>query len=101
MKRITEIFGEYTVRDIPYEYLQLLVKNQLCPYTNGLCTKMRKSIPDVRIGTCSVQYQNEAIIICPFRMLENNQIFMDSLHLLTLHEPGNELYLIPEVKIRW
>ena len=32
-------------------------------------------------------------------MLENNQIFIDCLHLLTLHEPGNELYVIPEVSI--
>ncbi len=32
-------------------------------------------------------------------MLEKNQIFFDCLHLLTLHEPGNELYVIPEVQI--
>lgn len=32
-------------------------------------------------------------------MTENSQIFVDCLHLLTLHEPGNELYIIPEVTI--
>lgn len=32
-------------------------------------------------------------------MLEHSQIFIDCLHLLTMHEPGNELYLVPEVKI--
>lgn len=37
--------------------------------------------------------------ICPFRLLEHNQIFIDCLHLLTMHEPGNELYLVPEVQI--
>ena len=31
--------------------------------------------------------------------LEHNQIFIDCLHLLTMHEPGNELYLVPEVQI--
>ena len=46
-----------------------------------------------------MKYQTQDIIICPFRLLEHNQIFMDCLHLLTLHEPGNELYLIPEVQI--
>ena len=60
---------------------------------------MRKSSPDTKIGTCSVKYQGNDVIICPFRLLEHNQIFIDCLHLLTLHEPGNELYLIPEVKI--
>ena len=32
-------------------------------------------------------------------LIGHNQIFIDCLHLLTLHEPGNELYLIPEVQI--
>lgn len=59
----------------------------------------RKSDPSVKIGTCSVKYQNQDVIICPFRLLEHNQIFIDCLHLLTLHEPGNELYLVPEVQI--
>ena len=32
-------------------------------------------------------------------MLERKQVFMDCLHLLTLHEPGNELHIVPEVSI--
>lgn len=39
------------------------------------------------------------IIICPFRLLERRQIFTDCLHLLTVHEPGNELHIVPEVSI--
>ena len=31
------------------------------------------------------------MIICPFRLLERRQIFHDCIHLLKLHEPGNEL----------
>lgn len=46
-----------------------------------------------------MKYQNNSVIICPFRLLEHNQIFIDCLHLLTMHEPGNELFLIPEVQI--
>ena len=75
------------------------LKKQDCPFTGKICTKMRKSNPDIKIGTCSVKYQNQDVIICPFRLLEHNQIFIDCLHLLTMHEPGNELYLVPEVQI--
>ena len=38
-------------------------------------------------------------MICPFRLLERNQIFMDCIHLLTLHEPGNELHIVPELAV--
>jgi len=38
-------------------------------------------------------------MICPFRLLERHQVFMDCLHLLTLHEPGNELHIVQEVPI--
>lgn len=32
-------------------------------------------------------------------MIEKRQIFIDCIHLLTLHEPGNEIHVIPEVSI--
>lgn len=38
-------------------------------------------------------------MICPFRLLERNQIFIDCLHLLTQHEPGNELHILKEINI--
>lgn len=46
-------------------------------------------------------YGREArnIIICPFRLLERSQIFTDCIHLLTLHEPGNELRIVPEISV--
>ena len=97
MSKISEIFGLYC-RESSLDY-ETAVEKQMCPYTKKTCTKMRKSNPDIKIGTCSVIYQNNNIIICPFRLLEHNQIFIDCLHLLTLHEPGNELFLIPEVRI--
>ncbi|MBQ9275570.1 MAG: hypothetical protein IJ228_12215 [Succinivibrio sp.] len=79
--------------------LEAALSTQQCPFTHRICTKVRKSAPDIKIGTCSVQYQDRCVIICPCRLLEHHQIFVDCLHLLTSHEPGNELYLIPEVKI--
>lgn len=97
MSKISEFFGLFC-RDPKLDF-KCAMESQLCPYTQRACTKMRKSDPEVKIGTCSVRYQNQDIIICPFRLLEHNQIFVDCLHLLTMHEPGNELYLIPEVQI--
>ena len=41
----------------------------------------------------------QPVMICPFRLLERSQVFMDCVHLLTLHEPGNELRIVPEVAV--
>ena len=97
MSKISEFFGLYC-KNPSLDFRQALT-TQICPYTQRICTKMRKSDPEIKIGTCSVKYQNQDVIICPFRLLEHNQIFIDCLHLLTMHEPGNELYLVPEVQI--
>lgn len=97
MSKISEFFGLYC--DDNAQDFELAMKEQICPYTKKTCTKMRKSNPEIKIGTCSVKYQDQDIIICSFRLLEHNQIFIDCLHLLTMHEPGNELYLVPEVQI--
>lgn len=97
MSKISEFFGLNCTDDALN--FETALNRQTCPYTQRICTKMRKSDPNVKIGTCSVNYQNKHIIICPTRLLEHNQIFIDCLHLLTMHEPGNELYLIPEVQI--
>lgn len=97
MSKISEFFGLYC-RDKSLDFKHAMV-SQICPYTQRTCTKMRKSDSEVKIGTCSVRYQNQDVIICPFRLLEHNQVFIDCLHLLTMHEPGNELFLVPEVHI--
>ena len=78
-----------------------LVDSQNCPYLDRKCLKNRKSEAELTIGTCSVTYgkdQND-IIICPHRLLERRQIFTDCIHLLTSHEPGNELHVVAEVGI--
>lgn len=96
MSKVKELFGVYCNDDAD---LNQVVMQQQCPYSGKKCYKTRKSDPETAIGTCTVQYQSNNIIICPNRLLDNNQIFIDCLHLLTLHEPGNELYVIPEVSI--
>ena len=96
MSKVKELFGVFAS---DHAGLELALSRQICPFSCKKCYKTRKSNPDIAIGTCTVHYQEDDIIICPSRLLENNQIFLDCLHLLTQHEPGNELYIIPEVSI--
>lgn len=79
-----------------------LTRAEYCPYLSRKCVKTRKSEPNVSIGTCSIVHGAKLpaeIIICPHRFLERGQVFLDSLHLLTMHEPGNEIHRIAEVEI--
>lgn len=81
---------------------QQVVAEQYCPYLGKTCVKTRKSQPEVAIGTCSVEHgarETLNVNICPHRFLERKQIFMDCIHLLTLHEPGNEIHVVPEITI--
>lgn len=97
MTKIVELFGLNCRQPMPT--LKDSLKRQHCPFSDVKCVKTRKSQPSISIGTCTVTYQDSDIIICPFRLLDKNQIFIDCLHLLTAHEPGNRIHLIPEVKI--
>jgi Restriction endonuclease NotI len=96
---ILELFGNYslsTAMNWPK-----IVKKQWCPFTDHKCFKIRKSQPKMSIGTCAVKYgeSGQGIIICPNRLLERKQVFTDCIHLLSLHEPGNELHVIPEISL--
>lgn len=99
MSKIIELFT-YPVdrKDVDWNNL---ICEQNCRFSNKRCFKVRKSQSDVSIGTCTVQYGKNlrSIIICPNRLLERRQIFLDCLHLLSSHQPGNELHLVPEVSI--
>lgn len=99
MSEVLELFGEApSKRHLDW---QSIIRQQACPYLNRTCIKVRKSQPEVAIGTCSVSYgkAKRPMLICPFRLLENKQIFVDCFHLLLLHEPGNELHIVPEVGV--
>lgn len=99
MSKVVELFT-YPVSNGALNWDQI-TRSQFCQYTKKRCFKVRKSEPDISIGTCVVKYgkQNDDIIICPHRLLQNNQIFIDCIHLLTLHQPGNELHIVSEVSI--
>jgi hypothetical protein len=98
MSKISEFFTFSTTENQDWE--TILVK-QPCAYLGKKCIKNRKSQAEIAIGTCTVQYGKEhlPVIICPHRLLENRKIFLDAIHLLTLHEPGNELHILSEITI--
>lgn len=99
MTSIIELYGVSTA--MTDENWASIISSEHCPYVKRKCIKVRKSNPNITIGTCTVLYgkEHKDIIICPHRLLERRQIFIDCLHLLTNNEPGNELHIIPEVGI--
>ena len=99
MSKVVELFGQ-SIAKFGVDW-QAVVTEQQCVYANKKCYKIRKSDPDTSIGSCTVLYgrELEPVIICPVRLIERRQIFTDCFHLLTTHEPGNELHIISEVSI--
>jgi hypothetical protein len=99
MSSIVELFGISTAKH--GEDWEKIIQDQQCSFLTKKCFKVRKSDPTTAIGTCTVLYGKplEPVIICPARLIERRQIFTDCLHLLTTHEPGNELHIVPEVSI--
>ncbi|MBO1351344.1 MAG: hypothetical protein EBE86_030075 [Hormoscilla sp. GUM202] len=99
MSKVVELFGiSKTEANVDWSKV---VEEQPCPYLQKRCIKIRKSQPEVSIGTCTVMYGKQKVptIICPHRLLERKQIFTDCLHLLTTHQPGNELHVVTEVSL--
>lgn len=99
MSRILELYGVAT--DSSDKDWSVIAPQQHCPYLNRQCTKNRKSAPEITIGSCSVMVGQvgKAMMICPNRLLERGQIFLDSFHLLTRHEPGNQIHVVSEMMI--
>lgn len=96
MTRVSELFGVSTADD-DYDW-QDAITTQQCPFAKKKCYKVRKSDPDTSIGTCTVAAgkNHVPLITCPNRFLERSRIFVDSMHLLTSHEPGNDLHVLSE-----
>ena len=99
MSAVVELFGRHGA-DRTANWGDV-VSEQQCPFLGKRCFKVRKSDPDTSIGSCTVLHGKEKapILICPARLLERRQVFTDCLHLLTTHEPGNELHVVPEVAV--
>ena len=95
--KVLELFGVSAAK--PGVDWRRIVATQPCPFTGTKCYKIRKSDPTTAIGSCSVAYGEGPVIICPRRLLDRRQIFLDCIHLLTTHEPGNELHIVSEVSI--
>jgi hypothetical protein len=97
--KITEFFT-YSIDNQSVNWIEL-VDRQPCSYLGYKCDKTRKSDAAVSIGTCTMKYGQQVadVIICPHRLLEKRRIFLDCLHLLTQHEPGNDLHIVPQVAI--
>ena len=100
MSQVLELYGISTRSKRETDWMAVL-SQQDCPFTDRRCIKVRKSEPDVAIATCTVLYGRERkqVVICPYRFLERRQIFVDCIHLLTLHEPGNELHVVQQIPI--
>ena len=99
MSAIIELFGRSTTtEDVNWRQI---VSDQQCPFLGRQCYKVRKSDPQTSIGSCTVSHgrRPRPILICPTRLIERGQIFSDCLHLLALHEPGNELHIVSEVQV--
>ena len=98
MSNIIELFGKGVASEQDWASV---VAGQQCPFLGKRCYKVRKSNPEISIGTCSVMYGRDPspVLICPTRLLERNQIFIDCIHLLTTHDVGNELHVVSEVGI--
>jgi len=96
--KVAELYGLPTFQAADWK---AVVTAQRCPFLNRKCLKNRKSEPEITIGTCTMSYrrQPEPVMICPFRLLERSQIFTDCVHLLKLHEPGNELRIVAELAV--
>lgn len=97
--KVAELYGLPTFAPAKWKDL---VRRQACPFLGRKCLKNRKSEAELTIGTCTMVYGHNTprpVMICPFRLLERSQIFTDSAHLLTLHEPANELRIVPEVAV--
>jgi hypothetical protein len=99
--RVLELFGASTSATDDAHAWARLARDQQCPFLGRKCVKVRKSEPDVAIGTCTVAYGSKRlpVMICPHRLIHGRKVFVDCLHLLTLHEPGNELHIVPEISI--
>jgi hypothetical protein len=98
MSKIIELYGVSTESEAEWP---AIIAAQQCPFLERKCLKNRKSEPELTIGSCTVAAgkHRAKVMICPFRLLERRQIFTDCIHLLTLHEPGNELHVVPELNV--
>ena len=98
--KVVDLFGVDVAATTGADWKTILLQQQ-CPFEGKKCFKTRKSQPSISIGTCVVKHGRAAtaLMICPSRLLERRQIFVDCLHLLHGHSPGNELHVVSETAL--
>ncbi len=94
-KRPLEFYGRF-IDDAKQHEIGKHVRSQECPFLRKKCLKPRKSEPSQTIGSCTIGYQGRPLVICPYRFLQNNQIFLDVVRLL---QPRLEYYIVPEISM--
>jgi hypothetical protein len=59
MYKVAELFGNSTAnKNLDWKDI---IKRQICPFVNKRCYKVRKSQPEIAIGTCIVRRQGETV----------------------------------------
>jgi len=98
-KEVLELYTKSAYQGLTQSDWGNLLQSQHCEYLGRKCLKMRKSAPDITLGTCTVGYKGNAIVICPYRFLQGMQIFRDVIPLLEGHEASNQIHVVSEVEI--
>ena len=98
-KKPLELYTHSVEQDLTKQQWKEILAEQQCTYLGRKCIKTRKSDSSIAIGTCTVSYQGRPVVICPVRFLQRRQIFIDTIHLLQKHTPGNQLHVVPEITI--
>lgn len=96
MTKVSELFG-YSVEE--EKDWALLVREQQCPYTESKCSKTRKGDSSFSIGTCTMKYGDNDVMICPTRLLQNNTVFNDITRLIEPNDRHHRYYITSEVRI--
>lgn len=98
----TEIFGHPFVDH--GDDAKRALDNQTCPFLSEICKKPRKSEPAVKVGVCSVGYKGSfldefrPIIICPHRLVGNNEVF-ETIERLYMQADSGPVKWVSEVNL--
>ena len=101
MAKIEELFG-INISSVNSKFLSNALTNESCPNDGGKkCVKVRKSRPDISIGTCCVRFDgfDQPIVICPKVFTGRSSIFDDCKVFLNSNSNTVEVVIVPEVSV--
>jgi len=94
MKKPAEIFGCSYLDDT--SDLRENIKQQYCPFIDGICIKPRKSEPHIKVGICSLWYKGKPVIVCPQRFKQD--VMFEAINKKYL-SGWNNIEWVPEVNL--